>query len=154
MKMLCPLCSAPLDIPDEYAGQEVTCAGCNGKFYADAPDNDFEPIPQELPKDTITPVLFRQFVTIEDSMKAIRGKLVRQTWTWAGLMLAGLFFIAIGTGEGESGATIIGSILEFIGSIAAVCYIASWNAYKIACWRTIAINSGIPVVYTADPKRR
>lgn len=159
MKMQCPLCSAALEIPDEYAGQEVTCAACNEKFFAEAPGYAPRTARQEPTLDHITPALFKRFITIEDSMNAIQGKIATQVWTCVGLLLGG-FLLLVLFGKSIQTGSLIRIILMLVASgailagiiHASVC-IQYWSVYKVACWRTTAINSGIPVVYAADPKQ-
>lgn len=163
MKMQCPFCSAPLDIPDKYAGQEVTCAACNEKFFADFPGYSPRPARQEQAVDRLTPALFKQFVTIEDSMGAIRSKVIAQVWTCVGLLLGGILMMVFGwlVNNANNGATssmttllwLVGSLMVLCGILCVVFFVQYWIVYKFACWRTIAINSGVPVVYAADPKR-
>lgn len=159
MKMQCPLCSAALEIPDEYAGQEVTCAACNEKFFADVPEFASQATQQKPDLDHITPALFKQFITIEDSMNAIQRKIAIQVWTCVGLLLGGLILLVL-FGKSIQTGNLIGIIFTLIASgfilagiIHTIFCIQYWSVYKVACWRTTAINSGIPVVYAADPKQ-
>lgn len=159
MKMQCPFCSAALEIPDEYAGQEVTCAACNEKFIADAPEYAPPFQRQESALDHITPALFKQFVTIEDSIKAIQGKIAAQVWTCVGLLVGGVVMMALVGGFFRLD-TVVGGLLMLVaggvvlaGIIHIIASILYWAVYKIACWRTTAINSGIPAVYAVDPKQ-
>lgn len=180
MKQTCPLCNAPLEIPDEYAGQEVTCAACNQPFVcgvgeetAQAPEAEaaaeedalFDappaaPLPPPRLVDRVTPTLFRQFVTIEDSMKAIRGKIARQVWTCFGLILGGALLDMVAMFLGKEDPTVLsvfsaigGALLILSGIVYTVCCVEYWVIFKIACWRTAAINSGLPAVYAVDPRR-
>lgn len=159
MKQTCPFCNAPLDIPDEYAGKEVTCAACNEQFFADGAE-PFPPAPARPRQmvDSVTPSLFRQFTSIEQSMKEVRGKIAAQTWTCVCLFLFGVAVAVFGgyisSQAIEGGALMIGGGLCALAALLYAVYcISYWAVYKIACWRTVAINSGVPVVYSVDPRR-
>lgn len=127
MKMQCPFCSAALEISDEYVGQEVTCAACNEKFFADLPEYPQQPVPQEAAIDHVTPALFKQFVSIEDSMKAVQGRIASQVWTCAGLILGGIGLMALGGFLFE--ANRIGALLILVGVGVMLCGII----YAISC---------------------
>lgn len=159
MKMQCPFCSTALEISDEFAGQEVTCAACSEQFIAEKPESVPQPARKEPPLDHITPTLFKQFVTIDDSIKAVQGKIAAQVWTCVGFIFGGGVLMAL-VGAIIGPDRVIGALFMLIcaglvlyGIIHAIFCIQYWAVYKIACWRTTAINSAIPVVYAADPAK-
>jgi hypothetical protein len=50
MKITCPSCTKPLNVPDEFAGKKVRCSHCGAKLRLPAPRHEeppHEPEPDE-----------------------------------------------------------------------------------------------------------